>query len=245
MPAVKRVGHKGADLLAPGNTAAAFAAAVAVGVDMLEFDVLPAQADGTGELHLAHDYEDLRARPDALTLEDGLEHLAGEAYAGLGLDVDLKLPGYELRVLEALRAHGLVDRVLVCSTYASSLRVLREAEPRLRLGLSYPALRSDPTTRARSRYAALVAAAVGRRVLPPLFARRVRRGEFDAVMIHWRLMSRGLLRAVRRAGGEVFVWTVDDPELVASLVALGVDGVITNDPRLFMPRGPAPGPAPS
>ncbi len=61
MSAVRRVGHKGADLLAPGNTPASFAAALAAGVDMLEFDVLPAELDGSGELYLAHDYEDLRA----------------------------------------------------------------------------------------------------------------------------------------------------------------------------------------
>ncbi|MEA2179403.1 MAG: glycerophosphoryl diester phosphodiesterase [Solirubrobacteraceae bacterium] len=233
MPAVRRVGHKGADLLAPGNTAAAFAAAVGVGVDMLEFDVLPAEPDGTGELHLAHDYDDLRARPDALTLEQGLEHLAGSAYAGLELDVDLKLPGYELRVLEALRRHGLLERCLICSTHPASLRALRAAAPQVRLGFSYPALRKDPTTRPGTKYAALAAAAGARRILPVVLGRRIRRGEFDAVMIHWRLMSPALLRAVRGAGGELYVWTVDDPALVASLVALGVDGVITNDPTLF------------
>ena len=38
---LRRVGHKGADLIAPGNTAASFDAALAAGVDMIEFDVLP------------------------------------------------------------------------------------------------------------------------------------------------------------------------------------------------------------
>ena len=40
-PTLRRVGHKGADHIAPGNTAASFDAAVAAGVDMIEFDVLP------------------------------------------------------------------------------------------------------------------------------------------------------------------------------------------------------------
>ena len=39
---LRRVGHKGADLIAPGNTIASFDAALAAGVDMIEFDVLPA-----------------------------------------------------------------------------------------------------------------------------------------------------------------------------------------------------------
>ena len=55
MSALKRVGHKGADLIAPGNTPASFDAALAAGVDMIEFDVLPHR--DTGELRLAHDYE--------------------------------------------------------------------------------------------------------------------------------------------------------------------------------------------
>ena len=38
---MKRVGHKGADLIVPGNTPESFDAALALGVDMIEFDVLP------------------------------------------------------------------------------------------------------------------------------------------------------------------------------------------------------------
>ena len=42
---LRRVGHKGADLIAPGNTFASFDAALAAGVDMIEFDVLPEAHD--------------------------------------------------------------------------------------------------------------------------------------------------------------------------------------------------------
>ena len=40
-------------------------------------------------------------------------------------------------------------------------------------------------------------------------------------------------RAIDRAGGELYVWTVDDLKRIRSLQALGVTGVISNDPRLF------------
>ena len=35
------------------------------------------------------------------------------------------------------------------------------------------------------------------------------------------------------AGGQLYVWTVDDAEQIRRLEAMGVDAVITNDPRLF------------
>ena len=58
-------------------------------------------------------------------------------------------------------------------------------------------------------------------------------------MAHWRLVSPALVRAVRGAGGELYVWTVDELERIAQLEALGVTGVITNDPRLFARVGMA------
>ena len=103
MPALKRVGHKGADHVAPGNTRESFEAALEHGVDMIEFDVLRLR---DGRLVLAHDYKDA-AKRTPLTLDEGLDLFAGEAYAGVELDVDLKLPGYEREVVEGLRARGL------------------------------------------------------------------------------------------------------------------------------------------
>jgi glycerophosphoryl diester phosphodiesterase len=41
------------------------------------------------------------------------------------------------------------------------------------------------------------------------------------------------VRAVHAAGGQLYVWTVDDAAKIRALEALGVDGVFTNDPRLF------------
>ena len=52
-------------------------------------------------------------------------------------------------------------------------------------------------------------------------------------MAHQVLVSRRLVKAVHSAGGELYVWTVDDAARIRALEALGVDGVITNDPRLF------------
>jgi glycerophosphoryl diester phosphodiesterase len=228
---VRRVGHKGADLIVPGNTAASFDAALSVGVDMIEFDVLISR-DGERTLLLAHDYEDAEGRP-ALTLAQGLAHLAQDRFAGIELDVDVKLPGYEREVLAALREAGLTERALVSTQYPASLAVFRTLEPSLRLGWSVPKLRRDPF---RSRALALPALAglqAARAGFPGRAATALRAGWCDAIMAHWRLVTPRLVRQVQAAGGELYVWTVDEPERIRALAVLGVTGVITNDPRLF------------
>jgi glycerophosphoryl diester phosphodiesterase len=229
--ALRRVGHKGADLIAPGNTHASFDAALAAGVDMIEFDVL-ADRDDPERLLLAHDYADA-ARRVPLTLEEGLAHLASDPFRGVELDVDLKLPGYELRVLEALRAYGMLDRTLISTQYRESLAVIRASERAVRLGWTVPKLRRDPFRSRAMILPALLALLVARLVLPTLAARALRAGDCDALMAHWRLVTPRLSRRVRDAGGELYVWTVDELPRLRSLQTLGVTGVITNDPRLF------------
>lgn len=232
---MRRVGHKGADHIAPGNTFASFQAALAADVDMIEFDVLPEHLDGSGELWLAHDYGDAASRTPH-TLEEGLAHFTDAAYDGIELDVDLKLPGYEERVLDALRRFDLVDRTLISTMERVSIRRIRALEPRVRLGLSVPKVRKDPMKRPHTAVLAFVGAEALKRILPAQTARMVRAGEIDAVMSHWRLVTPALVRAAHDAGGEVYVWTVDEQPRIEALQQMGVAGVITNDPRLFGPR---------
>jgi glycerophosphoryl diester phosphodiesterase len=226
----KRVGHKGAHHIAPGNTLASFEAALAAGVDMIEFDVLPER--GTGRLLLAHDYEDAQ-RPDVNTLEEGLEHLRGAPYDGIELDVDLKTTGYEDRVVAALREHGLLERTLISTMEIASIDRLSEIAPRAKLGLSVPKLRRDPLQTWYTRYPAYVIGGVARELLPARAARAIRAGRYDALMCNQALVTPRLVSAIAAAGGELYVWTVDNAARIAHLEALGVDGVITNDPRLF------------
>lgn len=240
MPALSylRVGHKGADRLAPGNTLASFDAAVAAGVDMIEFDVLPAKPDGSGELLLAHDYEVLERR-GAATLHEGLAHLAGPAFAELTLDVDMKLAGYETRVLDALRAHGLAERTLVTTMEVESLPIVRAAAPDIRLGWSVPKVKRNYLANPWTRPFALALAAAGRRIVPRRLARAVAEGRVDAIMAHHALVTPRLVDAVLGAGGELYVWTVDDGAHIEALARLGVTGIISNDPRLFAAPEPA------
>jgi glycerophosphoryl diester phosphodiesterase len=227
---MKRVGHKGADLVEPGNTRASFEAALEHGVDMIEFDVLRLP---DGRLVLAHDYEDAK-RPSLMTMDEGLDLFATEAYAGVELDVDMKIPGYEREVAEGLERRGLIERSLVSTTYMRSIDKLGQLDTGVRRGWSIPRAKRDYT---RSVFAPAVYLYLlwWRRRLPPIVARFVRDGRCEGLMIHFLLASPKLVEHVQAEGGFVYVWTVDDPRRIRELEAIGVDGVITNDPRLFEP----------
>ena len=205
---VRRVGHKGADLIEPGNTLVSFDAALAHGVDMIELDVLPERVPGerqgpsAGPLILAHDYEDA-ARRIPLTLEEGLAHLASEPFAGLDFIIDLKLPGYEEVVVEAIREAGLNDRALFSTTFQNSLMRLRQVDPDARIAWSVPRARRDYTRSILLAGPALAALRMMRRTLPRRAAAALRAGQCDALSAHWRLVSSALVEAVADAGGEL------------------------------------------
>jgi glycerophosphoryl diester phosphodiesterase len=227
---LKRIGHKGADLIEPGNTKASFDAALAHHVDMIELDVLPER--GSGRLILAHDHEDA-SRREALTLDEGLEHLASPPFEEIGLIVDLKAPGYELEVLESLRRRGLQQRALVSSMYTESLRRLRAADESMRLGWSVPRARRDYLRSPFLVLPALLVIRFMRLTFPGRARAALASGLCDALVANWRIVTPRLTAAVEEGGGELYAWTVDDASRIKLLEAMGVTGVITNDPRLF------------
>ncbi len=233
LPPVKRVGHKGADLIAPGNTFESFEAALEMGVHMIEFDVLPTS---DGRLVLAHDPTDAATR-EPVSLEEGLDHFASDAYADVELDVDLKAPGYERQVAEALAERGLLERSLVSSTYMRSMDTLGQVMPGVRRGWSIPRATRD-WTRSPLGPAVYGLLLLWRKLLPAQISRYMRAGRIEAVMSHYLLVSPQLVRAAHANGGEVYVWTVDEAKRIELLDSMGVDGVITNDPRLFDPPPP-------
>ncbi|MEJ7749876.1 MAG: glycerophosphodiester phosphodiesterase [Thermoleophilaceae bacterium] len=224
-----RVGHKGADLLSPGNTRESFRAALDCGVDMIEFDVLRL-ADS--RLVLAHDYHDAAGR-DPLTLEEGLDLFAEEAYSGVDLDVDLKLPGYEREVVDGLTKRGLDSQSLISSMYRESLQRIGELKPGLRRGWSVPKVKRDYTKSVVWALPAYGALQVMRARMPGQAAQALRAGQCEALMVNRYLMSQRLAEQVHDAGGVLYVWTVDDAAEILRFEEMGADAVITNDPRLF------------
>jgi glycerophosphoryl diester phosphodiesterase len=253
---LRLVGHKGADGIRPGNTLESFAAAVEAGVSTIEFDVLwtpdgdprlPA-AERT-PLVVAHDWHDA-ARRSPLTLSEALEALAGPPFEEVELDLDLKLPGRENEVVELLREHGLTERAMTSTMEVSSIHRLRALAPELRRGWTFPKITRDWRKRPLGRAFAAVAIAGLRRRAPAIAARGIDRLRPYAMWVFHPVITPRLAAVTWSAGVELIAWTVDDLAEMRRLIEIGVDGICTNDPRLFAelaersaPVRPPPAPA--
>lgn len=226
---MKRIGHKGAHLIEHGNTAASFDAALTCGVDLIEFDVIRWR----GRLIVAHDPHDADSR-DVMTLEEGLDHLAGDDFAAIGLDVDMKHKGFERELVAAIHERGLEQRTIVTTMYSQSLELVRETSNEIRRGLTIPFVTRDWMQAPRPMQALVYAAILMHRAVQPTrVARELRAGRIDAVMAFHSIVTERLVNEVHEAGGDLYSWTVDDEQTIARLAGLGVDGIVSNDPRLF------------
>jgi glycerophosphoryl diester phosphodiesterase len=250
-----RIGHRGAAALAPENTVAAFRAAVEVGVDLVEMDVLDLRH---GPLVVAHsdDLEevshgvavgsvrslslaDLRhVAPQVPTLDEALEFFSVEATA-TGVHLDLKLHTRLDEVASAVRRAGLESRTVVSSTSARALRELSRSAPAIRVGITYPHDRFGVSRRPRAWPIVGLGLNALRASMPLRIGRFVRRAGAGAVMLQHRLVTAAAVSRAHELGVPLLAWTVDDPDDLARVLAAGVDGVITNDPRIFVATLPS------
>jgi glycerophosphoryl diester phosphodiesterase len=217
-----RVGHRGAAALAPENTLASFEAALAHGVDAIEFDVV----GGSDGLEVAHD----RGRSDAPSLDEALEFLRGHDVAA---HVDLKVSGREDALVAAIRRHELVDRCVVSSFRPRSLRAIGALEPALARAFTYPEDRLGISRRRPFSLVVRGALVTMRRLLPRRIAAMVEGAEASAATLHHALVTPAAVAACHARGFALWAWTVNDPAVAARLEEWGADAIISDDPRIF------------
>jgi glycerophosphoryl diester phosphodiesterase len=231
--------HRGARTVAPENTLPAFEAAARSDADGVELDV---QFSSDGHLVVIHDLtlEALTngiGRVTAHTLQalralDAGSHF-GPAFAGtripllsevldllrnrLLVNVELKAPDTTsakigAEVVAAVRAHGMVDQVVISSFNPFALRQAKHAGPEIECALlvahDLPGWMRWGLTRRYSRADGVHPEAL----------------MVDAAYVSW----------ARNARFPVRVWTVDDETEMRRMIALGVDAVITDSPDLMV-----------
>jgi glycerophosphoryl diester phosphodiesterase len=226
----RRIGHKGADAIVEGNTPESFDAAVEHGVDMVELDVLREQE---GRLIVAHDFDDaLRRRPMDLT--EALDLFLEPPLDEVEIDCDLKLAGREAELAGALAGRGLLDRAMVSTQEIDSLRKLRQLEPGLRLGWTYPKTKRDWTQYGWAQPALRAGLSALRRRYPSTLAKQAPDLQVNAVWVYHPIITEKAVDVAHELGLQLMAWTVDDADRMRELLAMGVDGICSNDPRLFV-----------
>jgi glycerophosphoryl diester phosphodiesterase len=239
-------GHRGSAGTHPENALESFRAAVAAGVQYLEFDI---HMTRDGEVVVAHDnhlarmcglertipemtYAEL-ATADAgrmFTLDGATFPFRGkgirvprlaevlEAFPKLLMIVEVKqiAPSVVAAMLDVIDRAGMRRRVLVASEHQEPLDEARKLAPEIPTNFSY--LESG-----------LFIQAMGTRdadYRPP----------GDAVQIphrheSWELVSRESVDFAHRVGVEVHVWTVNEAAEMSELLDMGVDGLISDYPH--------------
>jgi glycerophosphoryl diester phosphodiesterase len=223
---VVRVGHRGAAALARENSLAAVEAAAALGVDAVELDVLRRP---DGELVLAHGPE---LPPDSPPLDDAL---ALAAALGLAVQLDVKLPGLEAGIVASLRRHDLFARSFVSSFSLRTLVAFAEAAPELPRSFTYPEDRLGISERRLLRPLLVPGLAVLRALLPRRLPGWLRAAGASAATLNVGVVTPAAVAVCHGLGAAVYVWTVNEPALVRTLLETGVDGIITDDPRILLP----------
>ncbi len=224
---VLNIAHRGASADFPENTLAAFDAAMRAGADVCELDV---QKSADGALVVIHDdtvnrTTDGRGKVASMTLAElkrldagswrGREH-AGERIPTLDevfnliegrctLNIELKARGIEEQVCWIIRERSAERTALVSSFDWDVLTRVRKIAPEIRIGVL--------ADRAPSRM--LTAAS---------------RANAWAINPAAKLVKVELCATAHRLGYQVYTWTVDDCEEMRRLIAIGVDGIMTNAP---------------
>jgi glycerophosphoryl diester phosphodiesterase len=226
MPSLARtpkiVAHRGASKAERENTLAAFHAALAQGADMVELDVRrdPHVVTEAGTTHVIAELQAVDLPPHVPILTQALD-----ACAGMEVNVEIKNDDTEPdfdptrsladAVVEVLRARSDCDQMLVSSFDYATIQRVRELAPEIKTGFLIVAPELDGA-------------------LPnPLvaFIDRIANDGHVAIHPHRYAATAELIEAAHARNLAVNVWTVDKPEELRALTALGVDALITNTPE--------------
>jgi glycerophosphoryl diester phosphodiesterase len=227
------IAHRGASADAPENTLPAFELALRQGADMIELDV---QRSADGVLVVFHDDTTERwdgrkrlatsctlAELRALDIGGARVATLAEACAfarehSMQLNVEIKGLGIGAEVAQMLRAERIEDLVLISSFEAGALREIAMASPQLPRAYLMGNDTYRPDVRLREAWPIPALRKHGARAWHP----------YCQLPLLTQIIPR-----VRHAGYQVNVWTVDDIAEMRRLIALGVDGIITNRPDVL------------
>ena len=223
---------------APENTLAALEAAIATGADYTEIDV---QLTRDGVVIVVHDEDWMRVAGSPLRVADAtyaeVQHLlqthpSGEKSTEESADPSLRRVATLAEFIE--HAQGRIHLMIELKYYGfhprlaeETLRVLQDAastDPVLLMSLDLAAVRQLRALAPEHPVGYVSGVSLG----------NLSQLDVDFLAVTRRAATPRLLKAARRQGMPVHVWTINRKEDMIDLMLKGVDGLITDDPALAL-----------
>ena len=219
------IGHKGASAIAPENTIKAFQKAIELKADYVEFD---SHLTKDGEIVIIHDTDTYistgvhglirdKTLEEIKKLDAGegeqiptLQELIAIAKDKIGLQLEIKSTGLLEKMVQILKEENLIQNSIVSCFMFDELLILKEIEPKIRIGFLIPA------ELVRTRI-------IKRKIL------KCEREGFYAIHPHFSGVDKEIVEFAHSNGLKVNVWTVNDSNIMKNLIQMGVDGIITDD----------------
>jgi glycerophosphoryl diester phosphodiesterase len=226
---VKIMAHRGASKAAPENSLAAVRMAIDAGSDWVEIDV---QETADGQVVVIHDSDFMKLARNKTKVWDArlldlpnidigssfgppfenervptLSEVLQLCQGKTKVLIELKYYGHdqqlEQRVVDIVEKNGMAKEIMVMSLKPDGVRKIKRLRPNWKCGL-------------------LLSVSVG----------NIQKIEADFLAVNARFATRSLINKLHHANKEIYVWTVDDPVSMSSLMNRGVDGLITNLPEV-------------
>ena len=222
------IGHRGARGLADENTLESLKLAVDLGVDMLEFDI---QRTRDGVFVLMHDetvdrttnghgrvdqmtlaeFKKLKTKSGFTppTLEEVLEWLTTNTVYFM---IDFKIPDPEAakELITLVERHGLLNRAIFESPEPKIAGMIEKLRPEVETALY-------PTKMLLMRY-------------------YIKKYNIDDASYYYPFANPLEIMLVKKSGKRVIVWTVDSRIWIQWFKRQKVNGIISDNPRLFRPK---------
>ena len=250
---IKVVAHRGDSKFYPENSKPAFQSAIDLGVDIIETDV---HISSDGVIFVWHDdntekidgslvpiyersWQELSALDSGIiyTKDDGSKPFAGQGLALMKFEdvlkdfpearfnVDLKDEREDLvkgfyRILEE---NDAFDRVVVASFSTDNLKGIRKLSERVITSYGRSEVKKG-----------VVLSKLG---LLSLLGRFIYKNPLIQVPVtsgKTRVVTQSYIKALHKIGVKIQVWTINDEDEMRRLLDMGVDGIMTDDPRLLL-----------
>lgn len=245
MAICKVISHRGANRQAPQNTIPAFEKSLEIGVDGFETDVhltsdgvpvichnytIDETSTGVGEI-ASMKLDSLRRYDFGVKFN---EKFAGttlptlEEFLTLCETADIEIMNIELktplngdnsivaRTIEAVKAHGLFDKLLISSFSPELLVECKRIDPTCKTGYLYSPNQKIALKNMIFNYVE--------------FAQKI---GADYLHPHYSMVTKHYVKKLHKNGIGVNVWTVNSPETAIKLISYGVDGLITDVPDMI------------